>query len=302
MKVIGSASTCNLTSILAYNYFFDANQNEFKGFSSVGKLTLPKPQFFTTDNKLLNGYASFMVNENGSEWGNKEQEDYYFYSHFPQTNLVRRDGTLLEERTGSMDSIPYVVMEAIEFSSHADATVQLEGAVGNFLNTHHSLPQKLIIPIGGCAHTSCLIIEPKDATSCTITALDSLASMGFGRPEAVTGAENALKNRFNSVSKVYNSWGQNNLFRCPTHVMLNVTIASEYSSSVYDLVKTANEKGTIPDQFKSRSEQELIDAYTAIREEVTVTFKEICRLNPEKIIVHRTDGNHYIENLIDLSN
>lgn len=306
-NLVYTVAGLNLLVNLSFNYFSSEPQgtvapptgghvSKVIKLSHEGELTLPKTGLFQDLKALFDGLFHFIFMQPGSDPASKEQEDIYYLAHFSHDQLVRANGTFLESPALPVHQLNFVLMECIEYTSQEEAQQNVQNAVEAFLNQHNALPQKLIIPFGGCTHTACLVIEP-NSSGYTITALDSLGPHStYGYKEAMIGAQQALQTRFPGaeIKTAVNSWDQNNAMRCGVHVMHNVTTVSEYSGSLYTLITNANLRRQIPTQFARKNPEELTAIFQKLKKDVSGYYRKVIQNNPGKIFAETDAGRSLI--------
>jgi len=256
-----------------------------------GMLLLPNSQTWYGVNTLLKGIFHWIYTKNFEEGASKDVEDTYFYMHFPPTKLVRENGSFLKDSAKLPD---VAIMELIQYSNKSEAREKVKLAVQAFMHTHSKLPSKLIVPIGGCAHTACLIIEPNEE-DCLITALDSIGSnSSYGWREATEGAKQALQTFYKAdgrIKTICNHWSQNNLMKCGVHVMKNIVLVAEYPGLIFDLITKANQTGIPPLQFVPRNAQDLISFVKEMKAEMGAYFGKVLDMNPGRVYLKTDRAN-----------
>lgn len=256
-----------------------------------GTLTLPKPDLFHDQKTFIRGLLAFNLDNPEKTGVSKEMEDAFLLSHFPPTVLVKEDGTYLKTPEGPIQEQDLAITECVAYSTRENAMHQIEQTLSAYLRTHRTLPRKLIIPIGGCRHTSCLVIEPSKEDF-TVTALDSIGYQSdFGYKEALQGARRVLQIAFptRKVEIACNLFSQHNQMRCGFHTLKNIQQAAGYHGSIFDFIRQNNLQKTLQAPFSPRGLNTIRNVVKEIKKEVGLHFTEILRLNPGKIFV-RTQG------------
>ena len=128
-----------------------------------GELTLPKPEMFGDLNDFFKGFFCMSFTHNSRSGVSKEFEDIFYLTHFPPEMLARKTGVFLKPPHNPINLLDAVVTECITFDSREEATAKIDQTVTQFLQCHHILPKKLIIPFGGSLHTACIVIEPQES-------------------------------------------------------------------------------------------------------------------------------------------